>query len=331
VISILHDVRLVVRDFEPMQERVGHMIELARAAAVRYPPQEVGEAIDFLGWLAQLNFVFLGYREYELVAIEGQPRGGIVAVPGSGLGILSDVQRSAFADTTKLSSLPDAIRARIEDGDLLVFSKTNSHSAVHRRARMDYIGVRIVNDAGEITGEARLIGLFTSKAYMEPAAKTPLLHHKLEQILAAEDLIPGSHDYKESVELFESFPRDELFQASAEELRRLVVGLLQLEKHGGIRVLVRRDLYGRSVSVVVALPRDRFNAALRKRLQQYFLEQFNGRTVDYHLSSAKRSRHASSSPCTSAPAQASPMCRTNNSKPRSSGSPGAGTTTCATP
>ena len=119
---------------------------------------------------------------------------------------------------------------------------------------------------------------------MEPASKTPLLHHKLEQILAAEDLIPGSHDYKAAVELFESFPKDELFQASAEELRQLVVGLLQLEKHGGIRVLVRRDLYGRSVSVVVALPRDRFNAALRKRLQQMFLERFHGTTVDYHLS-----------------------------------------------
>ena len=82
---------------------------------------------------------------------------------------------------------------------------------------------------------------------MEPATKTPLLHHKLEQILTVEDLIPGSHDYKEVVELFESFPKDELFQASTEELRRLVVGLLQLEKHGGIRVLVRKDLYGRSV------------------------------------------------------------------------------------
>src|SRR6185436_10008543 len=97
-------------------------------------------------------------------------------------------------------------------------------------------------------GEARLIGLFTSKAYMEPASRTPLLHHKLEQILAAEDLIPGSHDYKAAVELFGSFPKDELFQASTEELRRLVVGLLQLEKHGGIRVLVRKDLYGRQVS-----------------------------------------------------------------------------------
>ncbi|MGZ8630653.1 MAG: NAD-glutamate dehydrogenase [Actinomycetota bacterium] len=282
--AILHDVRLVVRDFEPMQERVRHMIELARAAAVRYPPQEVGEAVDFLEWLAQLNFVLLGYREYELVESDGEPRGAIRAVPASGLGILSDVQRSAFAGTTRLADLDPAVRSRIEDGDLLVFSKTNSYSTVHRRARMDYIGVRILDHEGEIVGEARLIGLFTSKAYMEPAAKTPLLHHKLEQILAAEDLIPGSHDYKESTELFESFPKDELFQASTEELRSLVVGLLQLEKHGGIRVLVRRDLYGRSVSIVVALPRDRFNAALRKRLQQYFLEQFRGSTVDYHLS-----------------------------------------------
>ena len=284
IAGILHDVRLVVRDFEPMQERVRHMIELARAGAVRYQPQEVGEAIDFLEWLAQLNFVLLGYREYELVDVDDRERAGIRTVAGSGLGILSDVQRSAFAEVTPLDALDEVVRARIEGGDLLVFSKTNSYSTVHRRARMDYIGVRIVNPQGVITGEARLIGLFTSKAYMEPAAKTPLLHHKLEQILATEDLIPGSHDYKEAVELFESFPKDELFQASAGELRQLVVGLLQLEKHGGIKVLMRRDLYGRSVSVVVALPRDRFNAALRKRLQQYFLEQFHGTTVDYHLS-----------------------------------------------
>ena len=281
--QILHDVRLVVRDFEPMQERVKHMIELARGGAVRYSPQEVGETVDFLDWLLQYNFVLLGYREYELLELEPEQR-AIRAVPGSGLGILSDVQRSAFADPTRLSALDPVIRRRIEDGDLLVFSKTNAYSSVHRRARMDYIGVRIVNPQGEILGEARLIGLFTSKAYMEPATKTPLLHHKLEQILEVEDLIPGSHDYKEVVELFESFPKDELFQASTQELRRLVVGLLQLEKHGGIRVLVRKDLYGRSVSVVVALPRDRFNAALRKRLQQFFLERFQGVTVDYHLS-----------------------------------------------
>ncbi|MGZ5300547.1 MAG: NAD-glutamate dehydrogenase [Actinomycetota bacterium] len=280
--TILRDVRLVVRDFEPMQDRAHNMLEMARHAAVRYSPQEVGEAVDFLDWLLQLNFVFLGFREYELV---DSPDGrAIRAVPGSGLGILSDVSRSAFADTTLLDSLDPGLRRRIEDGDLLVFSKTNAYSTVHRRARMDYIGVRRVNADGEIVGEARMIGLFTSKAYMEPAAKTPLLHHKLEQVLTAEDLIPGSHDYKSATTLFESFPKDELFQASAGELRRLISGLLQLERHGGIRVLVRRDLYGRSISIVVALPRDRFNADLRKSLQRLFMERFRGSTIDYHLS-----------------------------------------------
>jgi glutamate dehydrogenase len=280
--DILHDVGLVVRDFEPMQERVRHMMELARQATVRYSEQEVGETVDFLDWLLQLNFVLLGYREYDLLDLPEDR--AIHATEGSGLGILSDVSRSTFAQMTPLASLPPYIRQRIEDGDLLVISKTKAYSTVHRRARMDYVGVRKLSPDGRITGEARLIGLFTSKAYMEPATKTPLLHHKLEQIIAAEDLIPGSHDYKSVVELFGAFPKDELFQGTAEELRRLVVGLLQLEEHAGIRVLVRKDLFGRQVSIVVALPRERFSASLRKRLQEMFMERFHGVTVDYHLS-----------------------------------------------
>jgi glutamate dehydrogenase len=280
--QILRDVALVVRDFEPMQERVRAMIDLARAASVRYPEDEIAEVVRFLGWLLELNFVLLGYREYEL--LDTEEGRAIHAVPGSGLGILSEVEASTFAEVTPLASLPEDVRNRIEGGGLLVYSKTRAYSTVHRRARMDYIGVRRVDADGQIVGEARLIGLFTSKAYMEPAAKTPLLRHKLEQVIAAEDLIPGSHDYKAIVSLFESFPKDELFQASPEELRRLVVGLLELEKHAGIRVLIRRDLYGHNVSVVVALPRDRFNAELRKKLQQLFLERFRGTTIDYHLS-----------------------------------------------
>jgi glutamate dehydrogenase len=149
---------------------------------------------------------------------------------------------------------------------------------------MDDITVQRVVPDGSVVGHLRLVGLFTRKAYMAPASRIPILSRKLRQIAAAEDLLEDSYDHKALVALFESFPKDELFQASAEEIRRLVVGLLQLEKHGGIRVLIRRDLYGRNVSIVVALPRDRFNADLRKRLQALFLERFKGTTIDYHLS-----------------------------------------------
>jgi glutamate dehydrogenase len=279
---ILDDVRLVVRDFEPMRERARHMVDIARAGAVRYSPGEIGDTIEFIEWLLADNFVLLGYREYDLI---DTPKGrALQAAPDSGLGILSKVERSGFAEPVLLSSIEPALRRRIEDGDLLIYSKTNRPSTVHRRARMDYIGVRRVAPDGSLIGEARLIGLFTSKAYMEPASKTPLLSRKLEQVLIAEDLFEGSHDYKAAIALFESFPKDELFAASTEELRELVAGLLQVQKQQGIRVLVRRDLYGRSVSVVVGLPRDRFNAELRKKLQALFLDRFAGTTIDYHLS-----------------------------------------------
>ena len=280
--AILGDVRLAVRDFDGMRAAARGMIDIAKAGAVLYPKDEVDETVAFLEWLLDLNFIFLGYREYTLM---DRPEGrALVAVEGSGLGILSKSGWSTFEKPVLLSSVDPKLRERIEGGDLLIYSKTNRTSTVHRRARMDYIGVRRVSPDGRIIGEARMVGLFTSKAYMEPAANTPLLHRKLQQILEAEDLFEGSHDYKAVVSIFESFPKDELFAATTEELRHQMMGLLYLQESHDIRLFVRRDLYDRSVSLLVAIPRDRFNAEVRQHLQELFLERFHGSTVDYHLS-----------------------------------------------
>jgi glutamate dehydrogenase len=278
---VLRDVRLAVRDFQPMQERVRRMIDLAKAGAALYDDDEVSETVAFLEWLLDLNFVFLGYREYELV--ETEEGRALEVVPDSGLGILSNPKRSGYAKPVPLASIRADLRQRIEGGDLLVISKTNATSTVHRHAKMDYIGIRKVTPSGQIAGEARLVGLFTSKAYMEPASRTPLLHRKLEQILQAEDLFEGSHDQKTVIQLFEAFPKDELFTAPTEDIRRQVIGLLALQEQQRVRLFVRRDLVGRSVSILVALPRDRFNAELRIKLQELFLERFGGSSVDYHL------------------------------------------------
>lgn len=283
--DILGDVRLAVRDFARMKEALRGMIGIARGGAVRYGADEVAETVAFLEWLSEQNFIFLGYREYELRDL---PEGRALAVvPGSGLGILSKPGWSSYERPVLLSTIEPALRARIEGGDLLIYSKTTRPSTVHRRARMDYIGVRRASPDGRIVGEARMVGLFTSKAYLEPASRTPLLHRKLTQILEAEDLFEGSHDYKAVVAIFESFPKDELFAASAEELRRQVMGLLHLQEQQHVRLFVRRDLLGRSVSLLVALPRDRFDAEVRRRLEGLFLERLRGTSIDDHLSMAE--------------------------------------------
>ena len=283
--AVLRDVRLAVRDFDAMQTAAKRMIDIAWDGVVLYSDGEVAETVAFLEWLLDLNFVFLGYREYELVDL---PQGRALATAeGSGLGILSKSGWSSYSEPVLLDTIEPNLRARIEGGDQLIYSKTNRESTVHRRARMDYIGVRRVSDDGRIVGEARLIGLFTSKAYMEPASKTPVLTRKLRQILDAEDLFEGSHDYKAVVSIFESFPKDELFAASVDELRQQVMGLLHLQESQHVQLFVRRDLYGRSVSLLVALPRDRFNAEVRRRLQELFVRRFHGTTIDYHLSIAE--------------------------------------------
>jgi glutamate dehydrogenase len=278
---VLADVRSVVGDFPAMLERVDRLVEAAEGAGARFELEEIDEAVAFLAWLRGENMVLLGYREYATEG-DGDER-TIRVVPGSGLGILRDETSSAFAGGARVGDVEPEVLHRMESGDLLTVSKTRSVSTVHRRARMDYVGVKTVGPDGNVTGERRLLGLFTSKAYMEPADTVPIARRKLQQVLAAEDLVPGSHDYKVAVALVENFPLDELLSASTDTLRTTVVQLLELQEQRKVRLFAHRDIFDRSVSLLVALPRDRFNAELRHRLQDLFMERFNGTSVDYHL------------------------------------------------
>ncbi|NNF63204.1 MAG: NAD-glutamate dehydrogenase [Acidimicrobiia bacterium] len=277
----LLDVRRAVDDFEPMQGAIFRMIKIARAGISRYGKEEVEEAVTFLEWLLDLNFVFLGYREYQLTTEDGERM--VSVAPGSGLGILRAAEDSAFVAPVPTSTLHPAIRERYESGQLLVITKTNSPSRVHRRAKMDYIGVRHIAPDGSVIGEARLLGLFTTKAYMAPADSIAVLQSKLQQIIEAEDLIEGSHFYKQVVQLFNSFPTDELFATPTDDIRESILGIVDLQERKQIRLFVRRDLLQRSVSLLVVMPRDRFNAELRMVLQDLFLERFGGTSIDYRL------------------------------------------------
>jgi glutamate dehydrogenase len=280
--AVLEDVRNAVSDFERMQGAVYRMIKIARDGSARYSKEEIDEAVAFLEWLLDDNYVFLGYREYEVVVgVDGGE--AIRAKAGSGLGILTDEAKSQFAEPTPMQELPPDLRARYEEGPLVVITKTNNLSRVHRRAKMDYIGVRHIAPDGRVIGEARLIGLMTSKAYMLQAGQIPVLRRKLHQVIEAEDLIEGSHSFKEVVQIFDSFPKDELFATPLEDVRDSIFGLIELQEREQVRLFVRSDLLQRNVSVLVVMPRDRFNAPLRHRLQDLLLQRYEGKSIDYRL------------------------------------------------
>ena len=172
------------------------------------------------------------------------------------------------------------MRKLATEGELLIVDKANARAPVHRPERMDYVGVRRVTPEGEMAGESRLLGLFTTKAYDEPASQTPVLHRKLRRVLEAEDLIEGSHDYKAAVALFDTFPKDELFASPVEDLRRAVVSLLAIEGTDRIRLIGRRAPDGRSASFVLALPQDRYEAALVEKIRALFRRRFDTDSVE---------------------------------------------------
>ena len=202
----LDDVQAAVGDYEPMLARVNTMIDAARASGPARDAGEIDEVVALLNWLRENNFVFLGFREY---ALDGSR---LQTVEGAGLGILRVDAISSYAEPVEISEISPGLRARLLGGRLLVVSKTNSFSSVHRRGRMDDITVVATGPYGNTIGAHRLLGLFTSKAYSSPAGKVPILRHKLHQIATLEDYLDGSHDHKRLVETFESFPMDELYR-----------------------------------------------------------------------------------------------------------------------
>ncbi|HKK27644.1 MAG TPA: NAD-glutamate dehydrogenase [Gemmatimonadota bacterium] len=279
----LRQVRLATDDFQAMLERTREIARDLEEEKERVPwrAAELDEIRELLAWLRDGYFVFLGYRAYDLVS-RNDTR-WIQVERDSGLGILRDEDTSRFAEPVRIEDLPPDLRARVLGGPLLIVSKTNAESPVHRRARMDYLGIKKLGSEGEVTGERRFLGLFTAKAYAEDASTIPILRGKLEEILEAEGASKGSHDYNLIVQIFNSMPKEELFLASVPELLSVIGEVMATEGSDEVRLLSRPDPLARGVNVLVMLPRERFSEDVRRKVQEILLETYGGELLDYHL------------------------------------------------
>ncbi|MDB4951740.1 MAG: NAD-glutamate dehydrogenase [Gemmatimonadetes bacterium] len=279
----LADVVAATSDFPAMRDELARTAESVEGYAARFPEraEEYGEIAEFLRWLNAGNFVFLGYRAYD---IHGGDDGASIAVdPASGLGILRDTERSTYKAPVPLAEMPADFRARVDGGPLLIVSKANTESTVHRRARMDYVGVKRLDESGRIAGERRFLGLFTSQSFAANAADIPLLRLKFRQVLDGSGTRPGSHDHKEIVTILNAMPKEELFEASVEELEVEVLAVLESIFAGGVRVLLRPDPLRAEVAVMAILPAPRYSAEVRGRIRELLEERLGGKVRNDYL------------------------------------------------
>jgi glutamate dehydrogenase len=283
--GVLADVRAAVDDWQPMREVLREVVaELTAHPPPPVPSAELAEVQDFLRWLDDDNFTFLGYREYAFDGAAKPERGP--------LGILRDEAHPVFGGLRDLSSLPPDVQDYIRRGELLVVTKSNRRATVHRTAHMDAIGVRRFGPTGEVIGVRLFLGLFTSLAYSRNPRSIPLLRLKVRRIVERAGLSPTSHDGKALLHILDTFPRDELFQTNEDQLFGTVIGVLNLQERQRIAVFVRRDPLERFVSCFVYVPRERYDSELRGRFAAILEEAFAGQvsTFDSHLDESALAR-----------------------------------------
>jgi glutamate dehydrogenase len=277
LLRILRDVREAIEDWPKMRNacvRIAEELESEPPSGV--PPAEVAEAEELLRWLADDHFTFLGYREYNLTTA-GDGEEILKAVPGTGLGILRSDQQMGPGHG-KLSA---QVRAKARERKVLVLTKANSRSTVHRLAYLDYIGIKRFDESGQPVGERRFLGLWTGAAYAESVRRIPVLRRKTQEVLERSGFSPNSHSGKDLLQILETYPRDELFQVTVDDLENVALNVMHLQERRQVRLFLRRDDYDRFMSCLVYLPRDRYTTDVRLRMEEILRETFDAESVDY--------------------------------------------------
>ena len=270
----------------------GAMIQLMREAIQNLeanPPKTIDaevlkENIEFLRWAKSEHFVFLGTRDY---AFPRDGQGGYAAdapleEAEAGLGILKDPERRVLRRASEPAVLTQAMRRQMDDSDPVTVAKANIRSRIHRRAYMDYVGVKRYGPDGKASGETRFVGLFTAEAYDRMAKEVPLIRLKVSNALARAGKPVGSHNYKRLKNILENYPRDELFQIDEDDLLKNALGILHLFDRPRIRLFARHDPFDRFVSLLCFVPRERYSVELRQRIGQILAKAYGGRVSAWY-------------------------------------------------
>ena len=273
----LEDNRAVVDDWGVMRERVRSIACELDHLPKTLDHEEIAESKAFLNWIEDHHFTFLGVRDYELVQ-EGKEM-VLQAIPGTGLGVLREsISRShAF----NVSTMAPEARELTLSSHILIISKTNTPASVHRDTYADYIGVKRFNKQGQVVGERRILGLYTSAAYNTNPKHIPFLRHKVALIMRNSQLNPHSHAGKVLLNILETLPRDDLIQASEDELLEMATGIFYMQERRRIRMFARMDVYHRFISCLVYVPKDRFNSDLRREMEDVLRDSFNAKEITF--------------------------------------------------
>ncbi|WP_336486723.1 NAD-glutamate dehydrogenase [Methylobacterium nigriterrae] len=265
------DVAVATDDHAAMLGLLDALIESYRRAPPPVAEAEAREALAFLEWLRDGHFTLLGMRGHGL---DGRTH---PILGEAALGLLRDPKVEVLRLGRSLVDMTPEIAAFLEGPQALIVTKASARSRVHRPTHLDYIEVKLYTEAGQLSGELRIVGLFAATAYTSQAREVPYLRGKVDAVVARAGLDPTSHAGRTLIEVLETYPRDDLFQIDVDRLHRFALAIMDLADRPRIRVLSRPDRFGRFVSLLVYVPKDRYDSTVRSRIGAYLAEAYGGR------------------------------------------------------
>jgi glutamate dehydrogenase len=271
--DVLADVRIAVQDWRPMLARANEVAAELKANPPPLAADEIAEAIQFLQWIAADNFTLLGARDYTYADTDTE----LVPKFETGLGILRSPDTRLLRRGNQLVTMTPEIREFLKEPKLLIMTKAAIRSRVHRRVFLDYIGVKRFDAHGRLVGECVFCGLLTSTAYTRSVRAIPYLRRKVDHVIARAGFDPASHSGKALVNVLEQYPRDDLYQIDDDTLYQFAMAIMQLDERPRVRVLPRRDRFDRFVSILVYIPRERYDSLIRAKIGDYLATAFHGR------------------------------------------------------
>lgn len=278
LVQIVNEVSHCVEDFSTLTERVARTSDELNRLPCDKPKKEIKESQDFLAWLANNHFTFLGCDEFSI-----EKKGGKTYIVRDESGDLGSFRFHQISNNSRnLEELPDEIQAFVLSSEIINFFKSGERSRIHRPAYPDYIVVKRFNEKGEVIGGIRFMGLYTSIVYIDSPNNIPLIRQKLQQVRKLSGFAKGSHNAKEINRILEAYPRDELIQSTSEQLYNTALGILNIQERRQTRAFLRKGTYGKFLYCMVYTPRDIYNTELRTKIQGVLEEACDPQFVEFN-------------------------------------------------
>jgi glutamate dehydrogenase len=245
----------------------------------------------FWDWLLDENFLLFSFRQIQLGG-EGGSISWAKEDPGSALGLEWEVVDLVPGEKRPLAELNEKFRGRMLRPTRIVVEEIDRRSPIYKDQRLTYIGLRDETDGCQI--EYAFLGLFTTKAIEDPTLKISYLNERIEVALNGLSIPRGCHDYRKTIEIFNSFPKVELFFMADSEILEIVRSFTHLYRHGAVKVVPAHSLAVRGLTLLVILPGEFYSTTSLTRMESFLTRFFKADLVStriIHMSRTYLSLH----------------------------------------